>query len=218
MHTAAFLAFLGTAGVLPTPPPTTLHLTDPEPAEASEEEHSPEIAEQLAQRRDLRVPHIIAGNATFGSMTGAFIFGWLHYADRFGYTGDQADAGCFRGDPILGTEMCANQPPWPHVIGSAIAVTAFSAALIMGFFMPDPLNIAEAGGDRADWLEVHRVLRWGLLGLLVAQVALGVVSASVDLGNFQDERALATSHLVLGAVTYATLIPMAVTGWLLAWG
>ncbi len=244
MQTAAFLAWLGVTGVLPTPPPTTLHLSDPpiateEGGEAPPEEpereetqtgdeepgadggadrQSEDLRAALALRRDLRIPHIIAGNATFGSMTGAFIFGWIHFADRYGYTGNEADSGCFRGDPILGTEMCASQPPWPHVIGSAIAVTAFSAAILMGSVMPDPLHLADQEGDRAMWLSVHRAVRWGLFGLLVAQVALGVVSVAVDLGNFEDERALATAHLALGAVTYATLIPLAVTGWLLAWG
>jgi hypothetical protein len=228
MQTALFLAWLGSAGVLSSPPPTSPRLLDPEPMEqdeldadeadaTDEPEERPEIAEALAQRRDLRIPHIIAGNATFGSMTGTFIFGWMHFADLYGYSGAAGDAGCARGEPILGTQMCQG-PVWPHLIGSIVATTAFSTAFLLSVLMPDPVGLAEQDSSRADWLTVHRVLRWGLLGLLIAQVALGVVTSTVELDSFDDQRNLAIAHLALGSVTYAALIPLSVTGWLLAWG
>lgn len=217
MHTAAFLAFLGTAGVLPSPPPTTLSLVEPEEVESSEAEpeRTEEFAAAMRTRGDLRIPHIIAGNATFGSMTGTFLLGWLHFNDEYGWTGDPSDTGCARGDTIMGTDFCTD-PPWPHLIGSIVATTAMTAALTLSFLMPDPG--LEYEGERATWLDVHRVMRWGMLGLLVAQMALGIVTANVDTGNFGDQRALAITHLAVGTVAYAALIPLAVTGWLLAWG
>ncbi|MGE0792500.1 MAG: hypothetical protein AB7S26_42915 [Sandaracinaceae bacterium] len=204
----------------PEPEPLPVVTAEPEPEPTNTQGgDDEELAEQLALRRDLRIPHIIAGNAFFGSMTGTFLFGWLHFNDLYGWSGNPADTGCARHDTIVGEDFCSDESfALPHFIGSITATTAYTTAFILSLFMPDPLGLADAGGDRATWLSIHRVMRWGVLGLLVAQMTLGFVTAIVETGNFADQRALATAHLVLGNVTYAASWALGLTGWLLAWG
>lgn len=182
---------------------------------SEEAEEDARIAEQIRERQRLRPWHVLFGNLTWAASNVATLLGFLHFHDRWGWDGDPASTGCASGSAILG-DFCSG-PPWPHAIAVASLTVFYGATFTIAAFMPDPLDAGAGSGERAQRLVAHRVLRWALLGLLGAQLVLGAVVANVELSDFGAERALAATHLALGATTWATMTAMGVLGSLLAW-
>jgi hypothetical protein len=190
-----------------------------EPARADEVEENDEegasIASAVRERENLRPWHMIFGSLTGAATYATTILGFLQYNDRYGWSGDPNDTGCARLDALLGMDGC-DGPPLAHASLAGTATVLFGAAFTIALFMPDPLQASEGSSELATLLTVHKALRWVLLGLFVGQIVLGAISANVD-ADFETNRAIATSHLVLGTVTWATMTTQGVIGSMMAW-
>lgn len=180
-----------------------------------EDDQSDEIGQQLRLREDLKPWHIVFGTATWTSMNVATILGFLHFSDRWGWTGNPADTGCNRGDPILGGDFCAG-PAIPHFAAAIGTAVFFTATFTLGLFMPDPLGAAEGEGERGTLLRIHQVLRWGVLGGMIAQLALGFIVGATRSEPFETGRALAVTHVAVGATTWAMMTAQGIVGDVLA--
>ena len=193
---------------LPIPAVTAVETDD-------EDDQSAEIGRELRLREDLKPWHIVLGTATWTSMNVATILGFLHFSDRWGWSGDPLDTGCARGDPILGTDFC-DGPAIPHFAAAIGTAVFFTATFTLGLFMPDPLGSAQAEGERGTLLRLHQVLRWGVLAGMVAQLILGPVTSALRSEPFETGRALAATHVTVGALTWAMMTAQGIVGDLLA--
>lgn len=218
------LAFLGLSlalGVVPgpvaAPPPDLVAQLAQTAPEEPEEEPSEELGEQLRLRDQLKPWHIVFGNLAWAATNVTTVLGVLHFNDRWGWSGDVTDTGCERGDPILGTDFCPPGIATPH-LATAIGVTVFfTTSFTLGLFMPDLLDAAEADGGRGDLLRIHGVLRWAVLGGMIAQVILGPIVTIMRDEPFETGRALAVTHLVVGGATWAMMTAQGVVGSLLTY-
>lgn len=192
--------------VEPTPEPTAT----PEPAPVSD------VSGQVRQREELRPWHVAFGTATGIATYATTILGFLTYHDRYGFTGNGAESGCGTGSAIFGMAACmAGTPPWAHLITASTTMALFAVTFTLALFMPDPLDVAGSGGEQGTLLTVHKILRWGLLGLFVAQLALGLVTSAVT--DYDTQRGLALTHLVLGVTTNVTMTTQGILGSIMEW-
>lgn len=188
--------------------PTTEPTATPEPAPVSD------VAGQVRQREELRPWHVAFGTATGIATYATTILGFLTYHDRYGFTGNGAESGCGTGSAIFGMAAC-NEPPWSHLITASTTMALFAVTFTLALFMPDPLDVAGSGGEQGTLLTVHKILRWGLLGLFVAQLALGLVTSAVT--DYETQRGLAVTHLVLGVTTNLTMTTQGILGSIMEW-
>lgn len=173
-----------------------------------------DVSGDLRQREAIRPWHVAFGTATGIATYATTILGFLTYNDRYGWTGDGADSGCGTGSAIFGAAACG-EPPWSHLISASTAMTLFAVTFTLALFMPDPLDVAGSGGEQGTLLTVHKVLRWGLLGLFVVQLALGLVTANLD--DYDAQRGLAATHLALGVTTNVAMTTQGILGSIMEW-
>lgn len=185
-------------------------MAEADPAEFVDDSRSP----LLERRERLRIWHILFGNLTVFSTTLTTVLGILTYRDRYG-GGEEASTPCARGDTVLRQSFCTGTP-LPHALGAGVLMLSYTAAFSLGLAMPDPLATASDRTTHGRRLRRHKALRWALLGLIVAQSLLGVVSANVPEG-FDARRNTATAHLALGLATWGTMFTTGIYGTLLAY-
>ncbi len=185
------------------------------PEEESEEDRV--FAAQAAERQRLRPWHIAFGNLTWAASNLSTLFGYIHFADRFGWDGSPLHTGCAMGSPIF-TDYCApGSVPVPHVVAVTALTVFYGSAFSVAAVMPDPYDVGSGTNDLATRITIHRALRWTSLAILLAQIVLGAISANVDLGDFGAERAMAATHLGLGTLSWAVITAQGVIGSLLAY-
>ena len=170
---------------------------------------APTVAEQMQERGRLAKLHRALGIATWASMTGTVVLGFLQYWNLYG-GGGLADTPCVQGDAIFGQSSCTRQP-LPHLISSIATTALYSVTFGLSLRMPDPMNLSEGDSDYAQNLRRHKRLRWVHLAGMVAQLALGAIIANGDsfglsrANDYSTLKALSTVHMAIGLVTYGTM-------------
>jgi len=167
-------------------------------------------AEDLRRREAIVAWHRPLGIATWASMTLTLVLGDIQYYNLYGFFAGEGDNPCVRGDAIFGRSQCTGTP-WPHLISAGVTGALYLSTLTLAALMPDPDDAAEGDSAYARNVRMHRLLRWVHLGGMLAQMALGVLTANAgwigldranDYGTLQ---ALATVHMGIGLVTYGAL-------------
>ncbi len=177
-------------------------------ASAAAEAQEAAYADALHARNRLAKVHRILGISTWVAMGATLTLGAIQYWNLYGFGGTYSDNPCVDGDAIGGYEACVGRP-LPHLISSLVTTGLYVSTLTLALLMPDPDDAATGDSEFARTLRTHKILRWVHLVGMVAQVALGVVTANVfDRANpddFATAQALATVHLGLGLVTFGAL-------------
>lgn len=175
-----------------------------------EEPHEPTTADLVRQRNKIKKIHKAFGIATWSMMTVTVAAGFIQFYNKYGWWDSQANNPCVRGDAIFGQGQCSGQPTLHLTLGvltSALYFTTFG----LSFAMPDPLKVSEGNSDFARKLRTHKILRWVTFAGMLAQIGLGVVIANSNAfgldraNNYKTLRALATTHLALGLVTWGAM-------------
>jgi len=136
--------------------------------------------QQLAkQRRTMLVVHQALGFALMGVATANVTLGTLNYWDKFG-------GGGF-----------TNHFELAHLISAMTTTGIFATNGLLALFAPDPYDKP----GRWDSARVHRILMAASTVGMVAQIALGFISAT-RIGQV-DQRDFARIHLGVGYATYA---------------
>ena len=175
-----------------------------------EDPGEPTTAELVQRRNKIANVHKWMGIATWSAMTVTVVLGFIQYYNLYGFGASQSDNPCVTGDAIFGQGQCTGQP-LPHLITGAITGALYFTTFGLSFAMPDPLGVSEGDGKFARRLRTHKILRWVTLGGMLAQVLLGVIIANSEgfgldrANNYNALRALATTHLSIGLVTYGAL-------------
>ena len=166
---------------------------------------------QLMQRRGrLAKIHRAMGIATWASMTGTVVLGYLQYWNLYGMFSSLDDTPCVQGDALFGQDSCVRQPV-PHLLSSVLTTTLYSVTFGLSLGMQDPLHLSEGSGEYARKLRRHKRLRWVHLAGMVAQLGLGFIIANGDTfglsraNDFRTLQALSTVHLGIGLMTYVAL-------------
>lgn len=191
-----------------TAPQVAVVPTASDTASAAAEAQEAAYADALHARNRLAKVHRILGISTWVAMGGTLTLGAIQYWNLYGFGGTYSDNPCVDGDAIGGYEACVGRP-LPHLISSLVTTGLYVSTLTLALLMPDPDDAATGDSEFARTLRTHKILRWVHLVGMVAQVALGIVTANVfDRANpddFATAQALATVHLGLGLVTFGAL-------------
>lgn len=178
--------------------------------EAAREAAAPTTAELMQQRGRLAKIHRAFGVATWASMTGTVILGYLQYWNLYGSFSSLGDTPCVQGDAIFGQRSCVRQPV-PHLVSSILTTTLYSVTFGLSLRMPDPLHLSEGDGAYARKLRRHKRLRWVHLAGMIAQLGLGMIIANGDAfglsraNDYRTLQALSTVHFGIGLMTYVAL-------------
>ena len=136
-----------------------------------------ELEEKLALRRTMLTWHQVGGFTTLGALTATAVLGQLDYHDKYGGGGD---TGRFH--------------LWHRWVAfSSAAIFAGTATLAV--FAPQPIP-TEARLDRTT---LHKVAMSVASAGMVAQIVLGIVTASAEGTHAQRNYALA--HQIVGYTT-----------------
>lgn len=156
---------------------------------------SDELARQLSARQDFAAIHRAFGIATWASMAVTAVFGWIQFADEYGFHGSENETACSNGTAVF-QDFCTGVP-WAHAIGGFTTAALYFTTAGLSLAMPAPL---ESTPD----LEIHKTLRWIHLATMLATAVFGVVTANVD-ADFGTRQALALVHQGLGVTTFGLL-------------
>jgi hypothetical protein len=165
---------------------------------------------QVERRNSLTAIHRPLGIATWAAMTVAEVLGFIQYYNKYGFFADQGSNPCVKGTAIFGQGQCIGTP-WPHLVAAGLTTGLYAATFTVSLMMPDPDDLANARGEFASTLRMHKILRWVHFGGMVAQVLLGIVIANGSTyglsraNDYKTLQALATVHLASGLVTYGAL-------------
>ncbi len=171
---------------------------------------APTTAELMQRRGRLAKVHRALGIATWASMTGTVILGYLQYWNLYGMFSSLGNTPCVQGDAIFGQRSCIRQPV-PHLVSSVLTTALYSVTFGLSLAMPDPLHLSDGTGAYARKLRRHKRLRWVHLAGMVAQMGLGLILANSDTfglsraNDYRTLQALSTVHLGLGLMTYVAL-------------
>lgn len=171
---------------------------DPEPQPASspaESEHDAELGAQLRARQNMASIHRAFGIATWASMAVTAVFGWIQFADEYGFHGAENETACGNGTAVF-QDFCTGVP-WAHAIAGFTTAALYFTTAGLSFAMPAPL---EASAD----VELHKTLRWIHLATMIATATFGIVTANVE-ADFGTRQALALVHQGLGLTTFGLL-------------
>lgn len=194
-------------GPAPQAEPTHAILVDPVDVleiEVSTElsEPAPTTSELLRRRNKIKRIHKAFGIATWSATTLTVISGIFQFRDKFGWWASQGDAPC---EPD-----CGGVPAF-HLTLAALTGALFFTTFGLSFAMPDPLNASEGDGEFARKLRTHKALRWVTFAGILAQIGIGLVISNPQwfgmsrAENYNALRALATTHFVIGGVTWGAL-------------
>lgn len=177
-------------------PSAVIHQTDPageEPAAQAGEADA--LAAQLRARQDLAAIHRAFGVATWLSMAVTAVFGWIQFADEYGFHDNQADTACANQTAVF-QDFCTGVP-WVHAIAGFTTAALYFTTAGISLAMPAPLEASED-------VEIHKTLRWFHLATMLATAVFGVVTANIDT-DFQTRQALSLVHQGLGVTTFGLL-------------
>lgn len=148
----------------------------PDPAALARQQ---EVERKLAQRRTMLRFHQMAGFLTLASLTTTAVLGQLDYLDKYGGRGD---VGTFH--------------LWHRWV--AFATTGiFAGTASLAVFAPVPIEKKA----RLDTATLHKIAMTVAASGMVAQIVLGIVSASKEGQSVQRDYALA--HQIVGYTTLA---------------
>lgn len=175
------------------------------PARAAQYEHENYIRE-VKERNALAEIHRPLGIATWAAMTVTIALGFIQYYNLYGFFAGKGDNPCVKGDAVFGQDQCTGFP-WPHALAAGVTTGLYAATFTVSLMMPDPDDFANAKGEYAEKVRLHKLLRWVHFGGMLAQIGLGIVIANAgDRANDYDTlQTLATVHLAAGVVTYGAL-------------
>lgn len=177
---------------------------------SSSELSSEDIARLLEKRRKIGKAHQWLGISTWVAMTAATIFGAIQYRNLYGFFSPLESTPCVEGRAIFGQDACIGRPV-PHTTSVGLSSVLYFSTFGLSFAMPDPIGLDEGDSKSARRLRQHKRLRWAHFSGMIAQLLLGVVSASGDAfglsraENYRALQGLATAHMIAGAATYVTL-------------
>lgn len=162
--------------------------------------------EEVKRRNSLAEIHRPLGIATWAAMTVTLALGFIQYYNLYGFFADQGSNPCVEGDAVFGQGQCTGFP-WPHALAAGVTTGLYAATFTVSLMMPDPDDLANAKGEFAERVRLHKLLRWVHFGGMLAQIGLGIVIANAfDRANDYDTlQTLATVHLAAGIVTYGAL-------------
>lgn len=177
---------------------------------SSAELSSEDIARLLDKRRKIGKAHQWLGISTWVAMTAATIFGAIQYRNLYGFFSPLESTPCVEGRAIFGQDACIGRPV-AHTASVGLSSVLYFSTFGLSFAMPDPIGLDEGDSKSARRLRQHKRLRWAHFSGMIAQLLLGVVSASGDAfglsraENYRALQGLATAHMIAGAATYMTL-------------
>ena len=160
------------------------------------------LAQQLQARQDFAAIHRAFGVATWLSMAVTAVFGWIQFADEYGFHDDQADTACANQTAVF-QDFCTGVP-WVHAIAGFTTAALYFTTAGLSLAMPAPLEASED-------VEIHKTLRWFHLATMLATAVFGVVTANVE-ADFQTRQALSLVHQGLGVTTFGLLTAAAAVG------
>jgi hypothetical protein len=168
-----------------------------------------EYASQLRTRNTLAKIHRGLGIATWVGMIATMTFGFIQYYDLYGGAfGSHTDNPCVNGTATFGYQGCIGRP-WPHTISSLTTSALYFSTFALSLFMPDPDGASEGDSDFARTMRTHKILRWIHFGGMIAQIALGLITANaLDRSNpddFRTGQVLGGIHMGIGLVTFGAL-------------
>ncbi|MCZ6807074.1 MAG: hypothetical protein O7F08_08985 [Deltaproteobacteria bacterium] len=175
-----------------------------------EEPAEPTTADLLRQRNKIKKIHKWFGISTWSMMTVTLVSGLIQFYNQYGWWQSQGTNPCVRGDAVFGQGQCSGTPT-VHLTLGVVTGALYFTTFGLSFAMPDPLGVSEGNSDFARKLRTHKILRWVTFAGMLAQISLGVVIANGDrfgidrANNYKTLRALATTHLALGTVTWGAL-------------
>lgn len=182
-------------------------------AAAAEDDAAPEgldVASALERRAKIGKIHKWMGISTWIGMTATVTFGAIQYRNLYGFFAGRDDNPCARGDAIPNQDACSGRP-WYHTVSSVVTGVLYFTTFGLSYAMPDPIRLDEGDSRSARTLRRHKRLRWAHFGGMAAQALLGFLSSSshrIGLDRTNDygaQRAIATTHMLVGAATYITL-------------
>jgi len=201
MHPHRFVVFMGLCAIVcagaPLWPGARARAQDTTPqagAEAAVSEEDVRIEEALRLRRELVPIHRVLGISTWVSMAATAALGWIRFGDEYGFHGSANGTACENGDAIM-QDSCTGTP-WPHLIAGIVTTSLYATTAGISFAMPTPASSPDA--------RLHGSLRWLHMGLMLATLSLGVVSANLDV-DFSTRQALAVTHMALATSTLVVL-------------
>jgi len=153
------------------------------------------LAAQLQARQDFAAIHRAFGVATWLSMAVTAVFGWIQFADEYGFHDNQADTACANQTAVF-QDFCTGVP-WVHAIAGFTTAALYFTTAGISLAMPAPLEASED-------VEIHKTLRWFHLATMLATAVFGVVTANIDT-DFQTRQALSLVHQGLGVTTFGLL-------------
>ena len=164
--------------------------------------------EQSTRRVELAKQHRLLGIATWVSMTLTVALGTIQYYNLYGFGADIGHNPCVEGNAIFGQGQCTGTP-WPHLVAAGITTALYTTTFTLALMMPDPDDLANAKGEFASTVRLHKLLRWVHFGGMIAQIVLGIVIANNVAGDRANDygtlQALSTAHLAAGVITYGAL-------------
>ena len=174
-----------------------------------DEPGEPTTADLVRRRAKIANVHKWLGISTWAMMTVTVALGIVQYYNLYGGAKVE-DTPCVKGDALLGQKSCDGQP-LPHLITASLTGALYFTTFGLSFAMPDPLGVSEGDSKFAKRLRTHKILRWVTFGGMLAQILLGVIISNSEAfgldraNNYGALRALATTHLAIGGVTYGAL-------------
>lgn len=172
----------------------------------SADDEQAQYVREVKERNALAEIHRPLGIATWAAMTATLALGFIQYYNLYGFFAGKGDNPCVKGDAVFGQDQCTGFP-WPHALGAGVTTGLYAATFTVSLMMPDPDDFANAKGEYAEKVRLHKLLRWVHFGGMLAQIGLGIVIANAgDRANdYETLQTLATVHLAAGVVTYGAL-------------
>jgi hypothetical protein len=164
---------------------------------------------QVKRRNSLIKIHRPLGMATWAAMTITEVLGFIQYYNKYGFFAGEGSNPCVKGTAIFGQGQCTS--PVIHETAAGVTTALYATTFTVSLMMPDPDDLANAKGEFASTLRMHKVLRWVHFSGMVAQILLGLVIAhanTIGLNRARDYntlQALATVHMGTGLVTLGAL-------------
>lgn len=190
--------------------PAVAALSTAEVEPPDEETSTPTLAEQMERRSRIAGIHRALGLTTFAMTTLTVASGVVQYRNLYGGGNDSAATPCGRGDAWPSQSQCSGHPIGHLTLGmltGALYFTTFG----LSYAMPDPYHASEGHSAFARRLRAHKALRWVHFSGMIAQLLLGVFIANAQVfgldraNDYHTLRALATTHLAIGGLTWASL-------------
>ena len=153
-------------------------LPAPAAPDASQVARQQALERELQTRRKMLQLHQLGGMLTLASLGATVIFGQLNYNDKYGGGGD--------------TGQWYEWHRWSAITSTAI----FAGTGALALFAPSPLEKPM----RLDTAMIHRIAMGVATAGMVAQIVLGVVTASKS-GSL-SQRDFALAHQIVGFTTF----------------